>query len=194
VSVWQDLWASFKAVFGPVATVAALALAVWGGLYPPAAAIQISIIWIVVAVIVVIMALATAWDMVATARRHVRQRLPGVRAALLLGEDPAVPAAAPVTLLLDRSELFGSNLLVTIFYNQPLRGGPAESVERPIGVGRVSNIQQDGRIQILVLLERAAEAETWQRIRCDEVATLAHIVVKPSVAYGAAGIEVRFNE
>jgi len=70
VSIWQDLWASFKAVFGPVATLAALALAVWGGLYPPAAAVQISIIWIVVAVIVVVMALATAWDMVAGTRAN----------------------------------------------------------------------------------------------------------------------------
>ena len=191
MSVWQDLWQSFRAVFGPLATGAALALAVWGGLYPPAAAVQISIIWIVVAVIVVVMALATAWDMVATARRQARQRLPGVRAAFLLGEDPA---AALVTLLLDRSDLFGSNLLVTIFYNEPLRGRPAESLERPIGVGRVSNVQQDGRIQILVLREHATEAETWQRIRRDEAATLAHIVVKPSVAYGAPGIEVRFNE
>lgn len=97
-------------------------------------------------------------------------------------------------LLLDRSDQFGFNLLVAIYYNELLDGGRAESFERLIGVGRVSNIQQDGRIQVLVLSELGSGAEIWQRIRRRDTAILAHVVVKPSVPYGEAGIEVRFNE
>lgn len=139
-------------------------------------------------------ALLTAWNMVVIARQQARHGLPRVREALLLGDDPAVPAASPVTLLLDASDLFGSDLLVAVYYNEPLDVGEADSFEWLIGVGRVSNIQQDRRIQVLVLLELPAYGETWLRVRRREAATLARIVVKPSVPYGEAGIEVRFNE
>lgn len=170
MSVWQDLWESFRAVFGPVATVAALALAVWGGLYPPAAKVQISIIWIVVAAIVVAAALLTAWNMVAVARRQARGRLPRT-----LGAFPI--AGGNTTLLLDRSELFGFNVLVAIYYTETV-GGRAGVLERLIGVGRVSNIQQNGRIQITVLREFEGRARLWEMIRAHDTAPLERIVVK----------------
>jgi len=128
------------------------------------------------------------------ARQQARHRLPRTRAALLFGGDPSVAGEPPVTLLLDRSDVFGSNLLVTIYYNEPLNVGGAESFEWLIGVGRVSNTQEDGRIQILVLSELATHVEIWQRIRRREAGVLRHVVVKPSVPYGEAGVEVRINE
>jgi hypothetical protein len=194
VSFWRELWESFWWAFAAIALVAALVLGILGPIYLPATTVRISVIWVVVAAIVVAIALLIAWSLVAAARREAGHRVPRTRAALLLGDDPAVASASPVTLLLDRSDLFGPNLLVAIYYNEPLSEGVAESFERLIGVGKVANIQQDGRIQVLVLSELTVYAEIWQRIRRREAGILAHVVVKPSVPYGEAGVEVGFNE
>ena len=175
MSIWQDLWASFKAVFGPVATMAALALAVWGGLYPPAATVQVSVIWIVVAVIVFATTLLSSWNMVTVARRQARAELPRT-----LGAFPVVGGNA--TLLLDRSELFGFNVLVAIYYTETV-GGRAGTLERLIGVGRVSNVQQNGLIQVTVLREFEGHEERWRTILARDATPLEHIVVKPSVPY-----------
>ncbi len=129
MSVRQDLWASFKAVFGPIATLAALALAVWGGLYPPAATVRVSVIWIVVGAIVVATTIFTAWDMVARARRQARDRLPRVLAAVTAG---GTGVAGALTLVLARCELFGVNVLVVIYYTEPLSAGLRGGLERLI--------------------------------------------------------------
>lgn len=190
--IGQDLWQSFKAVSGPIATIAALGLAVWGGLYPPAAVIQVRVVWLVVVVLVVATVLLTAWNMVAVSRREARNRLPRTRTAFLVG-DEGPDELVPVIILLDRSDLFGVNLLVAIYYNEPLAVGSPEHFERLIGVGRVANVQRDGRVQVLVLRELPAHAESWQRIRRRDADAIGRVVVKPSVPYDEAGVEVRVN-
>ena len=147
MNLWQDLRASFKAVFGPVGFVAALALAVFGGLYSPAATVQVGVIWIVVAAIIVVTALLTAWNKVETARRQARDRLPRVHGAFPANRGGT---GGSITLLLGPSELFGFNVLTAIYYTEAM-GNRAEIFERLIGVGWVSNVQQNRHIQITVL-------------------------------------------
>jgi hypothetical protein len=98
-----------------------------------------------------------------------------------------------VLLILDPSELFGVNLMVTIYYANRLEQAGDAIIEQLIGVGRVSNVQQNGLIQIRVLSEVGAHAELWRRVRSREVGTITQIVVRPSVPYDDAGMEVRFN-
>jgi hypothetical protein len=192
VNLWQDLWASFKAVFGPVATIAALMLAIWGGLYPPAATVQIRVIWIVVAVIIVSMVLLVSWNMTMMARAQARDRLPRTRAARVSGD--AEPGTADLTLLLDRSDWFGTGLAVSIYFFEEIQDGSGLGFERLIGLGKVDSVQESGRIQVLVVRELEGYAELWQRIRRQDAATIARVVVKPSVPYHEAGVEVRSNE
>lgn len=94
-------------------------------------------------------------------------------------------AGGRVTLLLDPSELFGFNVMVAIYYTEGV-GDRAGAFERLVGVGRVSNIQQNGHIQIDVLSEFEGHTELWGLIRTRDATPLGHIVVKPSVPYGWA--------
>jgi hypothetical protein len=107
---------------------------------------------------------------------------------------PSDGSERPLTLLLDRSDLFGISILVTIYYVEHLGLRRGEVFERQIGFGRLSNIQQDGRVQVLVLAELSTHAELWQRVRNREAPTLSQIVVKPSISLDEVGIEVGFNE
>ena len=116
--------------------------------------------------------------------------MPKTRDVVLAAEG----TAGTVTLVLDRSALFGFNALVTIYHVERLEQGREDLFERAIGVGRVSNIQQNGLIQVLVLVEVPLHAELWQRVRNREAGVIGQLVVKPSVPYDAAGMEVRFNE
>jgi hypothetical protein len=101
---------------------------------------------------------------------------------------------APMVLLMSRSALFGVNTLVTIYYVEILGIGQDHLFERTIGIGRVINVQENGLIQVLVLREVSNDAELWQRIRGREMATLSHVIIKPSVDFREAGIEVWSNE
>jgi hypothetical protein len=101
--------------------------------------------------------------------------------------------SANVTLVLEPTDLLGFNLLVTIYYNEDLEPGGGAVFERLVGVGRVANVQQNGLVQVLVLMEVPTHVALWQRIRNREVTVIAQIVVKPSIPYDEAGMEVRFN-
>ncbi|MEJ0018176.1 MAG: hypothetical protein WDN25_16750 [Acetobacteraceae bacterium] len=103
-------------------------------------------------------------------------------------------AEAVTTLVLGRSDLFGVNILVTIYYVEHLGPGRDDMFERQIGIGLVTNVQQNGLVQVTVLEEIPAHAGVWQRVRNREATVLSQLVVKPSISPGEAGIRVRFNE
>jgi hypothetical protein len=188
-SFWQDAWASFKAVFGPILTGAAFVLALLGPFYVPAAVIQVGLIWVAVASLVTLVVLLVAVNMIVAARRDASRRLPKTRYAAVAPQG----TGGQITLILDRSELFGVNLIVTVYYTEHLEQGRDEVIERLIGVGRVSNVQQNGLVQVLVLHEVPVHADLWQRIRNREAAAISQVVVKPSIPYNEAGMEVRFD-
>ena len=189
-SFWQDAWKSFKAVSGPILTGAAFLLALLGPLYAPAATLAISLIWLAAVGLIVLAVLLAMLNMVLAARRAAGGRLPKTRDVVLAAEG----TTGTVTLVLDRSALFGFNALVTIYHVERLDQGREDVFERLIGVGRISNIQQNGLIQVLVLVEMPLHAELWQRVRNREASVIGQLVVKPSIPFGAAGMEVRFSE
>ena len=131
--------------------------------------------------------------MAVTARRSVEVQPP--RAIHVSAPAPGGNRAdGPLTLIMGRSSLFGVNMLVTVYYVEGFGAGRDEAFERVIGIGRVVNIQANGLIQVQVLREVSNHAELWQRIRNREMAVVGQIVVKPSIDFNQAGIEVRFNE
>ncbi len=186
---WRDAWTSFKAVFGPILTGAAFVLALLGPLYAPASTVQISLIWIAAAGLIALAVMLAALNMVLAARRSANRRLPKTRYAVVGGDG----TIGPVTLVLERSDLFGFNVMVTIYHTERLERDRDELFERLIGVGRVANIQQNGLVQVLVLMEVSTHAALWQRICNRETTAIAQIVVKPSIPCDEAGMEVRFN-
>lgn len=119
--------------------------------------------------------------MVVLARRQARDRLPRACHATVSAKDR-------VTLLLDPSELFGFNVLVAIYYTEGV-GGRIGAFERLVGIGRVSNIQGNGYIQVTVLRELDGDAEPWSLVRAQRPPPYERIVIKPSVPYDWAGEE-----
>lgn len=97
-------------------------------------------------------------------------------------------------LVMERSRQFGVNILVTVYYEESLAAGRAEIFERTIGIGRVINIQENGLIQVRLLREVSNHGDLWQRIRNRDTTTLSNVIIKPSIDFNDAGIEVRFNE
>ena len=185
---WKDAWVSHKAVVGPLATAAALVLALSGSFWDPGIKIPIGLIWLVVFLLVTAIVLATLINMTLVARRAARAGPP--RAIHAFAPDEA----GSVTLVPGKSRLFGVNIFVTIYYIESLSPGQDDVFERAIGIGRVINIQENGLIQVLVLREVPSHADLWQRIRSREMATLGQVPIKPSIDFHEAGVEVRFDE
>lgn len=183
----KDAWASYKAVVGPLATAAALLLALLGSFWDPGIKVSVGLIWLSVLLLVVVSIFATLVKMTLTARRTAKAGPP--RAIHAFAPTPDYP----VTLVFEASRLFGVNIFVTLYYIEVLGPSQREVFERMIGVGRVVNIQEGGLVQVLVLKEMLAHADLWQRIRNRETATLGQVVVKPSIHDNTAGIEVQFN-
>ena len=66
---WTDAWRSYKAVVGPLATAAALLLALLGSFWDPGIKIPIGLIWLVVFLLVVVSVFAGLVNMVLAARK-----------------------------------------------------------------------------------------------------------------------------
>jgi hypothetical protein len=191
-----DLWKSFKSVYGPVLAALALILAIGSFFYEPTSEIRFSWKWAAVIVPFGVTACATFVDMLVTARRMSYPRLPRV-ISVYSERRPGYGGDAmdeETVLLLEPSELFGYDGVVSIYYNQRLGGADARPFERLIGVGRVSNIQEEKIIAITVLRSRAGQEAIWRRIRDRESAALADLRVKPTVPFGETGLGATTNE
>lgn len=185
---WKDAWKSHKAVVGPLANAAALLLALLGSFWDPGVKVPIGLIWLAVFVLVTASVFATLVNMTLVARRLAKAG--PLRAIHAFAADPT----GVVTLVLGRSSLFGVNILVTVYYIEGLGAGQKHTFERVIGIGQVSNVQENGLIQVQVLREAPNHIELWQRIRNCERMILGQVTIKPSIDFHEAGVKVRFNE
>jgi hypothetical protein len=149
----SDLWKSFNRVQGTLLSVLSLLLAIASFFYTPAAEIRFNWKWAFVALPICAAVCATLMDMLVRARRHSRVRLPRTR-HVVVDEGRGSEAFTTIIQVLEASELFGVNILVTIYYSETLGVGDGEVFERPIGVGRVINVQRNGLIQVLLIALR----------------------------------------
>ena len=175
----DDAWASFKAVYGPILTVAAFVLAVFGAVYDPRTVVEVRVWWLVVVAVVFLTTAMVVGNMLQVARRLAKVRLPRVlHVDVTSGSAPG--GNEQTTLLLEQSELFGLGQPVTISHAEQLEQGRV--FERRIGSGEVLNIQLNGLIQVRVLGMVSNQRELWQRIRQRERPMLAQVVVRPWVS------------
>jgi len=93
---------------------------------------------------------------------------------VLLGrKSPPANQKASILCLLEPSELFSYDALVSFYYIH-------EGFEELIGIGRVLNIQEDGRIQVIMTHSRDAHEETVKKLGENNVDVLKKTIVKPS--------------
>jgi hypothetical protein len=79
-------------------------------------------------------------------------------------------------LLLDKSELFGHDAVVSVYHVD------GSDFEQLIGVGYVRNIQENGKIQVLVE-EVIANGDLLNRLAHNDAEVLGRIRVKPSAPH-----------
>lgn len=181
-SFWGDAWTSFKAVYGPVLTVAAFVLALLGAFYDPRTTVEIRVLWLAVILVVLLGTTMTAINMLTSARETAHRLASGnLPKVLYVDVGPTETGGPePVTILLDRSALFALNQFVAIRYAEPV--GTGRVFERSIGTGYVLHIQIDGFIQVRVSRTVSDQTELWQRIKKCEPQTLAQVAIRPSIA------------
>ena len=85
-----DAWASYKAVVGPLATAAALALALLGSFWDPGIKISIGLIWLAVLLLVAVSLFTTLVNMTFVARRNAKAGPPRAIHAFAAGSAEAV--------------------------------------------------------------------------------------------------------
>jgi len=175
------LYRSFMATYGPFLTVVGFVLTVIAFFVVPATATW-PVRWMLVLAVLAAYAVLVLLYAAYTAFRTTGQRLPIVRCA------QACPKAfhkAKVLFLLDPSELFAHDAIVSIYYMQ-------DDIERLIGMGRVINIQEDGRIQVLATHDVEFGDVQWQDLVKNDVTKLRRLIVKPIIP--AFALEAYRNE
>ena len=118
-------------------------------------------------VLLVVFLGAAYWNFKARAKG-----LPRVRLAM---KSSSAISSESVVLLLEPSDLFSHNTLVSFYYLSD------EDFEQLVGLGKVKHVQEDGKIQAEVLYwERESILE---EIENNDARVLRRIRVKPSVPY-----------
>ncbi len=88
---------------------------------------------------------------------------------------PKFQKGAKALLLLNKSEIFSQDALVTVFHND-------EGYERYIGSGFVLSIQEDGIIQVIVFESLDNNDKTiWDKVTSNESLILEKIIIKPTI-------------
>ena len=75
-------------------------------------------------------------------------------------------------LVLEPSKLFSHNSIVAIYYIE-------DQFEKLIGLGTVSNIQENGLIQVAVIEYLPERDETWKAILSNKADKIKSLIVKP---------------
>ncbi|MFA5793758.1 MAG: hypothetical protein WC980_01615 [Candidatus Brocadiia bacterium] len=82
------------------------------------------------------------------------------------------PQSDSVLCILNPSKFFSHNIKVSCYYN--------DEFERLIAIGRVLNIQEDGKIQILLSEILPGYTEVTKKVSENNKSTLVKIIIKPT--------------
>jgi NAD/NADP transhydrogenase beta subunit len=167
----QLLLESFLTVHGVIFGVSGILLALVLYLVLPSDDVVIRLLVVALALTIVVAAILVSTLLHALARQSRTSGLPRIRA----GRQPFTGTSATLVCLADPSELFYTGIWVS-FYRVT-----EQSLEVPIGLGTVVNVQEDGRI-LLEMTRVIQEHEDFaQRVRSNDAGALENIRVRPSV-------------
>jgi hypothetical protein len=163
------LWSSILQSWGGALTAGGFAAAVVGFFVTPAAE-TLPLRWYVVTVLVafflVVVLARAAW----LAHLEAAPSIPRVRYA---NAAPKAYSGAYALFLLDPTPNLSHDALVSIYYLE-------DEVERLVGLGRVINVQNNGKVQVLVVANYDF-GDRLDAIRSNSVDELKKIIVKTSI-------------
>jgi hypothetical protein len=128
--------------------------------------------WLVPLFMLSLLVFMVLLDFASRAYHSATASLPVVKSAT---KAPELYPDAIALLLLDKSDLYGHESLVSIYSRD-------DEFEMLIGVGFVLTIQQDGRVQVVVMEKLDSGRDTlWTEIQANNANALKKIIVKPSI-------------
>lgn len=165
-----ELYTSFLRIKGFSLSVISVFFALIAFYFTPENTIHIKILVPICLFSFLVFAVIT--DFAIRAYKNCLTKLPKVISAK---KPPALYPNAIVLLLLSKSELFGHESIVSVYFQE-------DGFEILIGVGFVLTIQQDGLIQVLILKKIDFEKEhLWSDINANNNTILKKLLVKPTI-------------
>lgn len=163
------LYESFIRVNGPFISIIGLILLFVGYFYVPESA-TLPLRWFLLISVVLLFVIFVVVHAAYTAHNEDRSFLPAARYA----SEPKQPFTTGVAfLLLDPSTAFSYDTVVAIYQH-------ADEIERLLGLGRVVNVQTDGKIQVLVTHDLGNDVD-WKDLCRNDAKLLKQLLVKPTV-------------
>lgn len=163
--IWSATIKSWGALFAIIAFVASII-----GFFVVPSSDTIPLNWFLVYAFISVYALGIFVRAAYDANFDSKATLPKVRTVI---EPPATYREASALLLLDPTELLSHDSIVSVYF---MDGG----IERLSGIGKVVNIQNDKKIQI-ILIKEAEFSEKVEALKANNPEDLAKLIVKPSV-------------
>jgi len=163
------IWSSIIRSWGPVVTLVGLSLAFVGYFYAPATD-TIELKWLIIVLAIGVLLLVifarAAWD----ANENQVVHLPNI---MYVKDPPKAFPNAFALFLIEPTPLFSYDAIVSIYYLE-------DGVERLVGVGKVINVQNDQKVQVLVFedYDFGDKAEAIKNNSKDE---LNKLIVKSSI-------------
>lgn len=169
-SFWELIWTSFLRVQGVFIGVIAIVLAVVLWLFSPDKNISLGLaLPIGLFCVILILTLGNAAYEAFEISKHV---LP----MILVGkEPPAQISGAKLLCLIEPSELFSHDTLVSFYYIGD------ENFEQLMGIGIVINIQEDSKIQVVMIFAFDGYEEKIKKLAQNDAGILKRIRVKPNI-------------
>lgn len=165
-----ELYTSFLRTYGYVISVLSLVLTTLAFYFTPNDVIMLK--WVTPVALIVLMLFIVLADFAQRAFHAASSKLPIVKSGR---KPPDLYPQAIALLLLDKSDLFGHEAIVSIYYQD-------EDFEMLIGVGFVLTIQREGFVQILVTKKVDTRRDAvWSQIQENNASSLKKLIVKPSV-------------
>lgn len=168
-SFWGLIYDSFLRINGWLFGGLGLALTVAAFFFTPENKVPVG--WFVAAGTLSIVVIVVLYDASRTSWKASQRGLPAVRRTL---EPPDIYQGIEKILIVEPSELFGVDVLVSIYITE-------DEYERLIGIGRVLNIQTNGYLQIGISTLTETSGELIDKLKSNDSAFLKRLLVKPSV-------------
>lgn len=179
---WELIWSSFLKTQGAFINVLGIALAVIAWIFVPDTSISLTVVLFVT--ILFFSLLVTFVHASFSAYSYSRFRLPKI----LMGQKPPRNSGAIVICLLEPSEIYSNDSMVSFYYVED------GNFERFIGLGRVTNIQTDGYIQVALTRTLEGNTSILRGIKGNDRITLDRVRIKPNVPMAFVGSGELKNE
>jgi len=171
------IWSATLKSWGGLISVVSVVAAIVGFFVVPASQtvpLNWTLVLFLLLLAVVIVLFRAAYD----AHFDSRASLPKVRTVI---EPPTTYKEASALLLLDPTDLLSHDSIVSVYY---MDGG----IERLSGIGKVINVQNDKKIQV-ILIKEAEFSDKVEALKANNPEDLEKLIVKPSVPSFYLGVE-----